>query len=221
MAEAAISSAVQHHQEEKGEPFLSSSCRNPCYSPARRYHHAPRKAIPLSAAQMFCKDKALVVQPLDGPSYSRAFLSLRKFYVSTQDALRRNGFKCVFNTECRLKSSAAGRREGHFVCSVPCPVWEDVACPLQGAFLVFLGTGLKQQTPGCGTSWQAFFNTMDLFSWKSGTCDTSKQSPAVAQRTVVCALLRQASTRPSPAPRRVLVLRTLTPRRGLVPARRG
>lgn len=43
------------------------------------------------------------------------------------------------------------------------------ATELQRAFLVFLGTDLKQQTPGSGTSWQAFFNTTDLFSQKSGT----------------------------------------------------
>lgn len=46
MAEIAISSAVQHHWEEKGEPFLFSTCRNSYHSPACRYHHAPRKAIP-------------------------------------------------------------------------------------------------------------------------------------------------------------------------------
>lgn len=37
------------------------------------------------------------------------------------------------------------------------------ASELQRAFLVLLGTDLRRQAPGVGTSWQAFLNTTDLF----------------------------------------------------------
>lgn len=45
------------------------------------------------------------------------------------------------------------------------------AAELQRAFLPFQGVDLKQLTPGFRTLWQDFFffNSTDLFSWKSGT----------------------------------------------------
>lgn len=103
--------------------------------------------------------------------------------------LRRNGFKHVFNFKWRLKSFAAGRKEGRFVCSEPCPVWKD-ATEVQRAFLVSLGTALKWQTPGFGTSWQAFFIFKHYISFLSEVWHLQhQQSPAVAQGTVLCAPL--------------------------------
>lgn len=62
------------------------------------------------------------------------------------------------------------------------------AAELQRAFLPFQGADLKQLTPGFRTLWQDFFffNSTDLFSWKSGTWNTSKKSPALPRGTVFC-----------------------------------
>lgn len=106
------------HHQEKGEHFLFSTCR---------IH--PREAIP--SLHRYSVSIKLLLFSAQASSYSRAFLSLLKFYISTWDMLR-NGlrFKRVFNIKWRLKSFAARSREGCFVCSVPCPVWEDIACLL-------------------------------------------------------------------------------------------
>lgn len=76
VAEVAISSAVQHHREEKRQPFLFSTCRTPYHSPACRYHHAPRKAIP--SLQISWKIKVLLFN-VQGSGFRQAPVTAEHF----------------------------------------------------------------------------------------------------------------------------------------------
>lgn len=127
--DTAISLAVQHIKKRTGNLFCSPpagihAVALPADTPA------PRQATP-SLDRYSIKIKPLSVSTklslYIGPSYSRAFPRLLKFSLSIQDRLERSGFEHAFNIKRRLKGFAAGGREGCFVCSMPCPVWEDVA----------------------------------------------------------------------------------------------